>query len=286
MRISIAIVLFVSAASAQNMVYPLNVGDRWQYFNVDPLIPFYHLQFDVLTDTAMPNRQHYAMVALTRSGKRIDSLSEFCRQEGNRVFRYSTVLNQEHLMYDFSRSLHDTAGTYVTGHDTIDVFLSPDTLLVVQGKLRRLRHAYHVIRHNNGPWTEIAIVDSIGAYYYWYPNERLSFQSASISGRVYGTVVSAPRYEASNLGSVRLDQNYPNPFNGSTRISFYLPSNSFVTLDVYDLLGGRVRNITQGFMTTGEHQLAFDARGLGSGSYFCRLSAGTTLITRAMILLK
>ena len=52
------------------------------------------------------------------------------------------------------------------------------------------------------------------------------------------------RQSPSNLPTnFELDQNYPNPFNPSTTISFDLPSRSFVSLKVYDILGREVSTI-------------------------------------------
>ena len=286
MRVLVITVLLLGSASAQNMVYPLNVGDRWQYFYFNPPIPLYHVQYDVLADTMMPNLQHYAMVTVTQSGQRIDSLTEFYRQDGNKVFRYSPSLKQEQVFYDFSRPVPDTAGSYIVGKDTIDVFLSTDRPQIVLGALRHTRDANHVTRGYYESWTQIHIVDSIGPYYIWYPVVRLSFQSATISGRVFGTIVSAPREEVNHAGGVHFYQNYPNPFNGTTRIPFDLSKSAYVSLDVFDLLGRRVCNVAQGFTTPGKHQAVFDSRGLPSGLYICRLSVGSLVLSRAMILLR
>ncbi len=87
-----------------------------------------------------------------------------------------------------------------------------------------------------------------------------------------------------------LKQNYPNPFNPETRIRFYLPRKAFVTLMVYNLLGEKVKTITQGQMNKGRYSFRFDGSGLASGMYIYRLTAldGHTRFAHArkMILLK
>jgi endoglucanase len=72
----------------------------------------------------------------------------------------------------------------------------------------------------------------------------------------------------------RLDQNHPNPFNPTTSISFRIPENSLVTLNVFDTAGRPVAVLIDGEWTTaGAHAVVFDGAGLSSGVYYYRLSA-------------
>ncbi len=73
-----------------------------------------------------------------------------------------------------------------------------------------------------------------------------------------------------------LYQNYPNPFNPATNISFELPTEAFVTLSIYDILGRRVALLLSGPSSPGSHELTFSPTGLSSGVYFCRLIAEPT----------
>lgn len=83
-----------------------------------------------------------------------------------------------------------------------------------------------------------------------------------------------------------LHQNYPNPFNPSTVISFELPSRTQVQLDIYNLLGQRVRRLVDGSLPAGEYEVTFDGTGLASGAYFYKFEAGDYRETKKMILLK
>jgi photosystem II stability/assembly factor-like uncharacterized protein len=83
-----------------------------------------------------------------------------------------------------------------------------------------------------------------------------------------------------------LDQNYPNPFNPSTVISYQLPTNSFVTLEVYDVLAREVNTLVNEHQRAGSHSVTFNASGLPSGVYFYRLEAGTYHDTKKLLLLK
>ena len=88
-----------------------------------------------------------------------------------------------------------------------------------------------------------------------------------------------------------LSQNYPNPFNASTTIKFALPSDSKVTLKIYNIVGQVVREYSE-FMTAGNRSITWDgnnAKGdvVASGVYFYKLTAGDNFAkTLKMTLLK
>ena len=83
-----------------------------------------------------------------------------------------------------------------------------------------------------------------------------------------------------------LSQNYPNPFNPSTTISFSIPSQEKVKLQVFNALGQEVALLLDKEISAGSYNYTFDASGLTSGIYFYTLSTGTNSITKKMILIK
>ena len=83
-----------------------------------------------------------------------------------------------------------------------------------------------------------------------------------------------------------LSQNYPNPFNPSTVIKFALPENSHVTLEVYNVLGEKIRTLVNGELKAGYHSITFDGRELSSGVYLYRLETSKFSSVKKMILMK
>ena len=83
-----------------------------------------------------------------------------------------------------------------------------------------------------------------------------------------------------------LDQNYPNPFNPATAISFSLPSQSFVSLKVFDALGREVDVLLSEELSAGTYSRQWNAGGLSSGIYFYRLQAGSFTETKKLVLLR
>lgn len=80
--------------------------------------------------------------------------------------------------------------------------------------------------------------------------------------------------------------NYPNPFNPSTRIKFELQRTSNVELSIYNISGQRVRTLVQSTLSSGVHELTFDANGLPSGMYIAQLKTPQGTLTQKMSLLK
>ncbi len=83
-----------------------------------------------------------------------------------------------------------------------------------------------------------------------------------------------------------LDQNYPNPFNPTTTIAFALPSDQVVTLKIYNAIGQEVATLVNEFKNAGRYSAVWDAKGIPSGVYFCRLQAGNAVELKKMTLLK
>jgi hypothetical protein len=86
--------------------------------------------------------------------------------------------------------------------------------------------------------------------------------------------------------SLNLYQNYPNPFNPSTTISYQLAARNHVTLKVFDMLGREVAVLVNRIEEPGDKSVMFDASRLPSGMYFYRLSAGSFVQTKKLLLLK
>ncbi len=83
-----------------------------------------------------------------------------------------------------------------------------------------------------------------------------------------------------------LDQNYPNPFNPTTFIRYQLPVSSFVTLNVYDVLGREVKTLVNARESVGDYSVTFNASNLPSGVYLYRLQAGTFIQTKKLVVIK
>ncbi|MBS1514022.1 MAG: T9SS type A sorting domain-containing protein [Bacteroidetes bacterium] len=86
--------------------------------------------------------------------------------------------------------------------------------------------------------------------------------------------------------SFGLTQNYPNPFNPSTKIKYSIPSSSYVTLKVYDILGNEVETIVSQQQSRGVYDVQWDGSKYSSGVYIYKITAGNYNESKMMLLVK
>ncbi|HEX9974954.1 MAG TPA: T9SS type A sorting domain-containing protein, partial [bacterium] len=83
-----------------------------------------------------------------------------------------------------------------------------------------------------------------------------------------------------------LYQNHPNPFNSLTTIRYAIPTTSYTTLKIYNLLGKERATLVNEKQSAGEYEVQWDSVDLPSGVYVYRLEAGDFIATRKLILMK
>ncbi|MFQ6009174.1 MAG: FlgD immunoglobulin-like domain containing protein, partial [Candidatus Zixiibacteriota bacterium] len=89
----------------------------------------------------------------------------------------------------------------------------------------------------------------------------------------------------------KLSQNYPNPFNPETRIEFTLPRASHVTIEIYNILGRKVKTLVNQRLSAGNKAVTWDGTDddgslVSSGVYLYRIKAGDFVEAKKMVLLK
>lgn len=97
--------------------------------------------------------------------------------------------------------------------------------------------------------------------------------------------------ESDHRLTYELFANYPNPFNPVTAIRFQVPEQADVKIQIYDILGNKVRTLYSGKKQAGTHELQWDGRNdagvpVTSGIYFCNFKANKFNRTQKMMLIK
>ena len=80
-----------------------------------------------------------------------------------------------------------------------------------------------------------------------------------------------------------LNQNYPNPFNSTTNITFSIPLECSVSIDIYNSAGKYIVTLMNKTLPSGNYSVTWNASGMPSGLYFCKMRAGQ--VTRAVKML-
>ena len=100
--------------------------------------------------------------------------------------------------------------------------------------------------------------------------------------------------ESKNLsfpGSFALHQNYPNPFNPITQIRYDLPIDEFISINIYDVIGRRIKSLINTKQGAGFRSITWNATNdlgqpVSAGMYIYTIQAGEFRQTKKMVLLK
>ena len=88
-----------------------------------------------------------------------------------------------------------------------------------------------------------------------------------------------------------LEQNYPNPFNPTTQISYSIPKQDIVEINIYDIKGNIIRTLVNSTKTSGKYSVTWDAKSdfgklVPAGLYFYQLKSSDNIQTKKMLLVK
>jgi hypothetical protein len=130
--------------------------------------------------------------------------------------------------------------------------------------------------------------------YIWslYTTEQNLPEVLSGQGGVFFVILPAM-----NIGSNEIPKEFmlysafPNPFNPSTTIRFDLPEDSFVSINIYDMMGRKVKTLINDNISVGRRSISWDGtndlnQSVSAGTYFYSINAGRFSDTKKIILLK
>ena len=140
---------------------------------------------------------------------------------------------------------------------------------------------------------EFSMVDSLSkvSSYVLYKNMRLNEAKERIDFDSCLVDLTTGVKDGSLPTSYSLQQNYPNPFNPTTTINFSIPGNlsgneGFTVLSVYDVLGKEIAILVNEQKAPGNYKVLFNANHLASGIYFYKLTSGSYVEVKKLILMK
>jgi len=131
------------------------------------------------------------------------------------------------------------------------------------------------------PYTSVATVSTVEGDQGFSPYDNSTRSNASWKwSSMFGKDITP-----TNDASVSLAQNFPNPVTGTTTITVN-NVNGPATLQVFDVTGRMIFDLTNQLTGTGTQNVTFDASNLHAGSYFYRLSTAGSVITKMLNVVK
>ena len=115
----------------------------------------------------------------------------------------------------------------------------------------------------------------------WYRTPA-QWETVAIAGRN----VPVANEEVADLGAFALGAVAPNPTTGRAALGFTLEAPARATVELFNVLGQRVRVLADADYAAGPSTVSFDASGLAAGVYVVRLSAGDAVATQRMTLIR
>jgi len=119
--------------------------------------------------------------------------------------------------------------------------------------------------------------------------ERLKWMDANLNQQQF--VTNVPDNSFTQPVEFTLAQNYPNPFNSQTVIQYQLDRSAFTFIDIYNLLGQKVRSLVNGYYPAGKHSVVWDGvNDNGSlcptGIYTYQIRLGNRTVMKKMVLIE
>jgi hypothetical protein len=227
--------------------------------------PYYHSTSDLLIHY---NQPYYHKMSRLSIGT-VATLAELTELVPVELLAFTASVNNSavQLLWSTATELNNKGFEIEKSIDDADNFV---TVGFVDGKGNSTEINYY--SYSDQP-------DLNGAHQLYYRLKQIDFDGTFSYSNVVNVTYDMP-------GTFVLNQNFPNPFNPSTRITYFVPKESFVSIKVYDFLGREVKTLVNNFQTTGSHEIVFDASDMPSGTYFYTLVTDNYSSTKKMLLLK
>lgn len=194
---------------------------------------------------------------------------------GEMMLNWSADAGTENLGYEISRSDTENGEYQILNTEVIPVSNSAANV-----------HHYSFID------TE---VEEGETYYYKIADVDVTGSTTYIVGPFPATAQSTAVYDFSDDSNLpekhELGAAYPNPFNGRTNIEFYMNRTGMVKVEIYNLMGQKVRSLISEIRNAGAHSISWNGKNdmgqdLGSGIYLYRMTTDNFKASKRILYLK
>lgn len=206
--------------------------------------------------------------------------------------------DSEQMWLDFAANIGDSWPVKTPLSEwSVHLESKTDTITVPAGTFTNCYRFWFQFNGADNDWLEWYApgVGPVKRILYGFAVIEYPLTSAFVNGYYLPTKIDKPP-KASQPDKFYLYPNYPNPFTATTIISFDLPHSTSVTIEIYNLLGKKVRTLRLEQKAAGRFEVQWDGKDewdqvVASGIYFCRLQAAkpsreTLVRTGKLILLR
>ncbi|WP_290662751.1 T9SS type A sorting domain-containing protein [Ignavibacterium sp.] len=277
--------------------YPLKVGNKWIYdkttivYDFPPQITYDTVIKKVIRDSVAQNNKKYFVLKEESISGSVEYFLERIDSATGKVFRFVQGFNypdDELLIDDLTAEIGDTVeafryGIWYPGGVTV---LREEDYFTKWG----LNNKRKIFETDNYGMPLYSLTYGLGldsaVYGFDFGTTTYVLRGCVINGTVFGdTVLSVEKNEEIPTNFV-LYQNYPNPFNPGTTISWQAPVSGWQTLKVFDVLGNEIATLVNEYRDAGRYKVEFDASSLASGVYIYKLTAGSFISSKKMMVIK
>ncbi len=272
---------FFQAVKAENYrhFFPLQTDNNWQY-RFEETETIYALPDSVFEIVNLNGLTFY------KWGDHREFPVYIHQNEKGQIFRH--VNNDNKLWFDFTRHHGEH---YTWSSDDIEFIVTVKKNVSVMTYAGLFENCIEF--HFDNPEARddefsYVFAPDIGIVKKQFSRKNLLLVSAHIDRQNVNRVIST---KPTVISGFSLSQNYPNPFNPTTFIQFSLPHESYVSLDIFDIRGVRVRRLVGATQAPGEYMTIWDGTddsglAVNSGIYNYRLATDDFTAIKRLLLLR
>jgi hypothetical protein len=151
----------------------------------------------------------------------------------------------------------------------------------------------YLAKWDGNTWSSVS--SGTGADVYALAIDNAGLYVGGAFNHVNGLSLSSPRFGILHFASAGVSesttnnpivQNFPNPFTTETTITYSLAHDGLVTIEIYNLLGLKVKTVVNEFKAAGDYEVTADMKDLPSGTYLCKCTEGGVTQTKEINLVK
>ena len=174
-------------------------------------------------------------------------------------------------VFDIENNLVGSA-VYQQENLAVTVWGNDETNSKKDGLFQGEEYFIRLLHIANGEVEELFIENWLSGDEYYNTND------VAITGKIL-------RPENSNI-PYYLSQNYPNPFINTTTINYYLPEDTYVKIQIFNIFGELIDELISENQNAGNHSLTFNLKNYKQGTYFYSLTTAKFTQTKKMSIIK